>query len=220
MATTSVSVADLTPLLERLNDATVSLRQSKDRVPDEVRRLVENLDTELHTENSLALGAHPDVVVELYGAVIRAQKALRRPVPAVQRREVRLPLEQIRVLVAQIIEDAPYGADVSVEEVLHNLVGRLRVPQREIAELLDVAPRTLQRWLAPGATVPPGAEESRVRLVAQLVNQLRHSFTPTGVVAWFHRQHPLLEARPIDQLGDPDLHRRLLQAAQGSRSAP
>jgi hypothetical protein len=213
-------VADLTPLLDRLNGATLALRQAKEGVPDEVMELVDGFATELHTETPSALGADPDVVAELFGAALRVEKALRRPTPAEQRRELRIPLEQVRVLVAQIVEDAPYAADVSAGQVLHQLVTTLNVPQRDVAELLGIAPRTLQRWLAPGASVPAGEEESRVRLVAQLVNQLRHSFTPTGILAWFQRQHPWLGAAPIDLLSVPARQTDLLVLARRSRFAP
>jgi hypothetical protein len=220
MSTTSLSVADLKPLFDRLTEGTRALRHAKDRVPDEVIELVDSFAIELHTETPTALGADPDLVAELFGAAVRAQKALRQPTPEAQRRQLRLPLEQVQVLVAQIIEDAPYAADVPTGQVLHNLVTALNVPQRDIAELLGIAPRTLQRWLAAGATLPSGEEESRVRLVAQLVNQLRHSFTPTGVVAWFKRKHPWLDAAPIDLLSVPARHNELLLLARRSRFAP
>lgn len=220
MSTTSLPVADLTPLMDRLNSATLALRQANDRVPDDVIELVDDFATELHTETPSALGADPDLVAELFGAALRAEKALRQPTPVAQRRELRLPLEQVRALVAQIIEDAPYAADVPAGEVLRNLVTTLNVPQRDVAELLGIAPRTLQRWLGHGASVPSGEEESRVRLVAQLVNQLRHSFTPTGIVAWFKRKHPWLDAAPIDLLATPALQTDLVLLARRSRFAP
>jgi hypothetical protein len=220
MSTTSPPVADLSPLLDRLNDATMALRQAKDRVPDEVIAVVDSFATELHTEMPSALGADPDLVAELFGAALRVEKALRQPTPEAQRGALRLPLEQVRTLVAQIIEDAPYAADVPAGAVLRQLVSVLNVPQRDVAELLGIAPRTLQRWLAPGAIVPAGAEESRVRLVAQLVNQLRHSFTPTGIVAWFKRKHPWFDAAPIDLLPIPARQTDLLVLARRSRFAP
>ena len=84
-----MAVADLVPLLDRLNEATKALRRSKDHVPDEVIRLVDSLDTELRADTPLALSADPYQVARLFGAALRAEKALRRPLPEAQRRDVR-----------------------------------------------------------------------------------------------------------------------------------
>jgi hypothetical protein len=220
MPTSMATVVELSPLLDRLTEATTALRRSRDRVPDEVIDLVDNLDTELHINNPRSLAADPDLVADLFGAAFRADKALRRHSESEQRRDLRVPLEQIRVLLTQITEEAPYAADVPAVDVLRGLVRMLEGRPRELAELLGVSTRTLQRWLADGAAGPTGDEASVVRLVAQVVNQLRYTLTSTAIVNWFQRIHPWLGSAPIELLGDPERHRDLLVAARGIRSAP
>jgi hypothetical protein len=220
MTQTSPSAVDLVPLLDRINEATLALRRSRDHVPDDVVQLVDSLDTELYAETPSALGADPYQVARLYGAALRAEKALRRPLPQAQRRDLRIPLEIVRCALVDIIEDRPVAADVPAVEVLRNLVDMANVPQNDLAAVLGVSLRTLQRWLAPGAKGPSGDEEARVRIVAQLVNQLRHSFTAPGVMKWFWHKSPLLGVAPIKWLDDPLRYPRLLAVARGSRFAP
>jgi hypothetical protein len=54
-----------------------------------------------------------------------------------------------------------------------------------LAELLGVSVRQLRRWLAAGGSEPAADDAARIRAVGNVVNQLRHSFTGPGVVAWF-----------------------------------
>jgi hypothetical protein len=65
---------------------------------------------------------------------------------------------------------------------------------------------------------PTGDDDRRLRVVARLVNQLRHSLTGPGVVDWFeHPRSDLGGARPVDLLDDPDRLEALLAAAAASR---
>ena len=54
--------------------------------------------------------------------------------------------------------------------------------------------------------------------MGNVVNQLRHSFTGPGVVAWFDRNHPVLKTRPIELLDDPLCYPELLDAATAVRA--
>lgn len=56
-----------------------------------------------------------------------------------------------------------------------------------------------------------------MRIVAQVVNQLRHVFTGPGVVEWFRRVHPHLRVKPLTLLGDPLRYPELVAAATGAR---
>jgi hypothetical protein len=88
------------------------------------------------------------------------------------------------------------------------------VPKSAIAELLDVDVRTLSRWERRAAPPP-----HRLALVGKLLAVLRHSWTPPGAVAWFHRpQFDLEGRRPIDLLGRPEAAPALIAAARGTRS--
>ena len=81
----------------------------------------------------------------------------------------------------------------------------VEVPQRDLADLLGVDLRRFQRWIsARERTRPEGEEARRLRALARLVGQLRHAFTPAGVVAWFDWPRPELGgATPRELLADP-----------------
>lgn len=216
----TTETVDLVPVLDRLNAATVALQRSKDHVPEEVVRLVEGLGTELHSEAPSALAADPYQVARLFGATLQAEKALRHTQPSDQRRHLRTPLEVVRAALVDIIEERPVAADQPATEVLHSLMEMLNVSQGDLADLLRISKRQLQRWLAPGARGPVGDDEAKVRIVAQLVNLLRHSFTAPGVMRWFGRANPLLGVAPVEWLDDSLHYPQLLSVARRSRFAP
>ncbi|MGH3524498.1 MAG: hypothetical protein ACRDU4_17155, partial [Mycobacterium sp.] len=85
-------------------------------------------------------------------------------------------------------------------------------------DLLGVSVRQLQRWLADDGPEPAADDAARIRVVGQVVNQLRHSFTGPGAVAWFDREHPVLGRRPIELLDDPLAYPRLREAAAAARA--
>lgn len=162
---------------------------------------------------------NPWVWIRVQGAALRAQSALRLEDPA-RRRALRLALEQMRFLFARLAERAPIGEDVPVGDVARWLDETLgSVSQSRKAGLLGVGVRTYQRWVAGrGATTPTGDDERRLRVVARIVNQLRHSLTGPGVVDWFaHPRADLDGATPADVLDDPERLEALLGAAAASR---
>ena len=162
---------------------------------------------------------NPWLWIAVQQAALRAQSALRRDDPA-RRRALRLALEQLRFLFARIADRAPVGEDRPSTEIARWLDdGLATVSQQRKAELLGVGLRTYQRWIAErNATTPGAADDRRLRVVARLVNQLRHSLTAPGVVDWFeHPRADLGGARPADLLGDPDRLEQLLGAAAASR---
>lgn len=162
---------------------------------------------------------NPWLWIKLQSAAIRAQSALREEDPE-RRRHLRLALEQMRFLFARIADREPIGEDRPVHDVVRWLDAALAsVSQPRKAELLHVSPRTYQRWISAQESVRPSAEdERRLRIVARIVNQLRHSLTGPGVVDWF--EHPRAElhgATPADVLDDPDRLELLITAAAASR---
>lgn len=208
---------ELASLYQRVNDATVALQRSP-VVPSAIEELIDGFDVLLHAEAPLRLQADPYLTTMLFAAAFRAEKALRHDDADVQRREVRLALEQFRQALRDIITGRPFSADTPVREVLKNLAAVASVPQGELADLLDVSTRQLQRWLAADGPVPTGDDEARIRVVGQIVNHLRHAFTGPGVVAWFYRRHPGLRAKPVTRLADPMAYPDLLGAAAGARA--
>jgi uncharacterized protein (DUF2384 family) len=218
MTTTAVVTAsELDALLGRVNEATKVLARSA-TVPDEVARLVDSFEQTLGAATPLRLEADPYLAATLWAAAFRAEKALRHDDAKQQRRDVRIALEQFRHALRDIVENQPYGDDAPVRDVLSKTAEVLAAPQKALADLLGVSVRQLQRWLAHDGTEPAADDAARIRIVAQVVNQLRHSFTGPGVVAWFHREHPLLGRRPSELLDDPLRYPALLAAATAARA--
>jgi len=211
------TLADLGQLLSQVNQATALLQRSA-TVPDEVGQLIDSFESALGAATPLRLQADPYLTTTLWAAAFRAEKALRHDDAAQRRRDVRVALEQLRHALRDLTEDRPYADDAPVREVLNRTVGILAAPQKTLADLLGVSVRQLQRWLADDGSEPGSDDAARIRAVGQVVNQLRHSFTGPGVLAWFHRTHPELGRPPVELLDDPLCYPRLLAAAAGARA--
>jgi hypothetical protein len=190
--------------------------------PTGVRGLVEEFaDALVDLPESELDGVDPYLILALQRATLGATRALEAEDPAIQRRQLRLHLEQMR----HVFRDLAAGQAVSEErpskEVARWLASVVDVPQRELADLLGVGNRTFQRWISDAETnAPDGDEARRLRIVARIVNQLRHSLTAAGVIRWFERpREDLGGARPADLLDEPDAISRLLTLAAGVRSS-
>jgi hypothetical protein len=133
---------------------------------------------------------------------------------------LRIALERLSHALAALGEAEEVGDARTPKELARWLVGAVEVPQRDLAELLGVDLRRFQRWIsARERTRPEGEEARRLRALARLVGQLRHSFTPAGVVAWFDWPRPELGgATPRALLADPVRLPDLLLAAGSTRS--
>lgn len=212
-----VTTSDLDALLERVNETTKQLQRST-TVPDEVGELVDSFESVLAAPTPLQLNADPYLTTTLWAAAFRLAKALRRDNTENQRRDVRIALEQFRHALRDIIDNRPYTDDIPINDVLASCSDTLSAPQKTLAELLGVSVRQLQRWLSNNGSEPTGDDAARIRAVARIVNQLRHTFTGPGVVAWFEREHPSLKQRPIDLLKDPLGYPDVLSAATASRA--
>lgn len=211
------TAVDLDGLLAEVDGATALLRSSPG-VPLEVADLVDSLHTRLHADAPLRLGGDPYLTTMLFAGALRAERALRRDRPEAQRDELRVALEQFRQSLRDLLANKPVGAERPVRQVLAWLVEVMAAPQKDLAELLGVSTRQLQRWLSSDGPTPSGGDEARIRVAAQVVNQLRHVFTGPGVMAWFGRPHPTLGVAPLDLLGDPLQYPSLLAAATGARA--
>jgi uncharacterized protein (DUF2384 family) len=214
MITTAVELRDL---LDEVNDATKQLQRST-TVPENVVDLIDSFESALGAATPSRLEADPYLTAALWSAAYRAQKALRHDNAADQRRDVRIALEQFRHALRDIVENQPYDDGAAVRDVLARTVDAVAAPQKTLAELFGVSVRQLQRWLGADGPEPAADDAARIRAVGQLVNQLRHTFTGPGVVAWFHRRHPVLGKRPIDLLDDPLRYPQVLSAATAARA--
>jgi uncharacterized protein (DUF2384 family) len=208
--------SELGVLLGRVNEATKLLQRSK-TVPDEVAQLIDSFEAMLGAASPLSLEADPYLTTRLWAAAYSAEKALRHD-DENQRREVRVALEQFRHALRDITENRPYNDNAPVRAVLARTAEILAAPQKTLADLLGVSVRQLQRWLSADGPEPATDDAARIRMVARVVNQLRHSFTGPGVIAWFYREHPVLGRRPIELLDDPLCYPQLLGAATAARA--
>lgn len=127
-----------------------------------------------------------------------------------------LRLEAIRHVIRDALDQHLPGEHdarallVGLEEALP------RVGRRELARLLGASERSLQRILAGRAPVEPSR---RLLLIARIVEVLRRSWTPEGVVAWMERPRPALGgASPLDAIDDPAREQDVLALARAGRA--
>jgi uncharacterized protein (DUF2384 family) len=214
MITTAVELGDL---LGEVNEATKLLQRSQ-TVPEQVIELIDSFESALGAATPSRLQADPYLTAALWAAAFRAQKALRHDDVAQRRRDVRVALEQFRQALRDIVENRPYNDDAPIRDVLARTVETVAAPQKTVAELLGVSVRQLQRWLAADGPDPAADDAARIRVVGQVINQLRHTFTGPGALAWFYRRHPVLGQLPIELLDDPLRYPQLLGAAAAARA--
>ena len=165
--------------VDALNDALAA----STRVPAEVGSAVGELVAAVRaTPLERWTAADPYLALLVHRAVLDAQAA----VDGEERDALRIALERLSHALAALGEAEEVGDARSPKELARWLVATVEVPQRDLAELLGVDLRRFQRWIsARERTRPEGEEARRLRALARLVGQLRHSFTPAGVVAWF-----------------------------------
>jgi hypothetical protein len=72
---------------------------------------------------------------------------------------------------------------------------------REIAPLLGVDPKTVANW-RQGKVGAVRKNPDRVVLVAQLLYELRSSWTSRGLLMWFSSEHPQLGRPPIELMAE------------------
>jgi len=216
-----ISAPDFLPeaasLLGEVNEATAVLAVDAG-IPHQVGVLVKELGNRLHAADpNLGLAAvDPTVRAELLGSALLCHEALDRG----SRRDLRVCLEQVRHLLRDIVEERDVQADRDPRAIARWLVDTVAVPQPQIATVLGVAPRTLQRWVsASGTSAPSGEELARLSMVAAAVAHLRHSFTGPGALRWFDRPHPALDGHaPLELLDDPANYPMLRSLAARARS--
>ncbi len=219
MAATAIDLGHPATVAHDLGEANRRLAREA-QTPASVVHLVQDVaDAIADGDRSELAAVNPWLWIRVQGAALRAQAGLRNEDPQ-RRRQLRLALEQMRFLFGRIAEREPIGEDESANEVARWIELNLAsVSQSQKAALLGVSPRTYQRWVAAReATAPSHRDERRLRVVARIVNQLRHSLTGPGVIDWFaHPRADLDGASPAEILDDPDRLEPLLAAAAASR---
>jgi hypothetical protein len=152
----------------------------------------------------------------LYSAMLDVSNAMAAKPGDLDRFEAALVgIERVRHVIRDALDEFVGGASADRRRLLREIERSLPgIHQAEIAELLDVDPRTIRRW-----GKETGRPEYRLLIVARLVAVLRNAWTPEGVLAWFHRQRRDLGGKiPMDLLNDPSSEFSLLSAARSSRT--
>lgn len=207
-------------LEEQVRASNENLARATD-VPEDVKQLVIDLaEAMTHLSKDDIVHIDPYLLSSLQQGMIRALRAINLP-NRVQRRQLRIALEEIRQALRDIDEDFPVGDDRDTKDVARWLVSAVDVPQATLAELLGIDPRTLQRWISPTDDARPRSEQAiRLRIIARVVNHLRHVLTGPGVVRWFMTPHPALKKRkPLEFVDRPEELKRLTRMATSARSS-
>jgi DNA-binding transcriptional regulator YiaG len=218
MPALAINFKDLAPLQRELEAASAVLATSEE-LPAGIRDLVRSLAEELRDmdRGEWEDGVDPYLLVELEQLAISALLALDEDDDEAQLEAAELALEAMREILADIDEGAAVSDERSGREVARWLKETTRASNRELAEVLQISDRKLERWFS-GASEPAGEDEVRLRLAARLVNQLRHGMTGYGALRWLARPFPELDGnRPRDLLGAPEHAARLLALAGQAR---
>jgi hypothetical protein len=205
--------AEAAAVVDAVNDRLAA----EPRVPAEVAREVARLAAAVRaTPLERWTAADPYLALLVHRAVLDAQAAVEDGA----RDGLRIALERLSHALAALGEAEEVGDARTPKELAQWLVAAVEVPQRDLAELLGVDLRRFQRWISERErTRPVGEEARRLRALARRVGQLRHAFTPAGVVAWFDWPRPELGgATPRELLPDPVRLPDLLLAAGSTRS--
>jgi DNA-binding transcriptional ArsR family regulator len=210
-------VADV--LFERLQEAGAALAVSE-TVPPEVESALEALVQALPEAPESLGAADPYLVSALYASAMRGLDALRDDDPRQKRRNLRGPLERTRQALRDLIVNEPVMDDKTAKQIVTWLVELEEIPIGELARVLGVTPATLRRWADPKVeALPKGPAARRLRVLAKVVNQLRWSFSPGGVIEWLERPHPALKGEePKTLLADPGGGPTLFGLAGSTRS--
>ena len=199
--------------VDALNDRLAAEREVPAAVAAEVSALA---DAVRATPLERWTAADPYLALLVHRAVLDARAAA----DGEGRDALRIALERLSHALAALGEAEEVGDARTPKEIARWLAGAIEVPQRDVAALLGVDLRRFQRWIsARERTQPEGEEARRLRALARLVAQLRHAFTPAGVLAWFDWPRPELGgATPRALLPDPVRLPDLLLAAGSTRS--
>lgn len=217
-AITPSTAPDLEGQLGRVSEVLANSRE----VPEDVNAFMDQLFEAIassETVQSLKVVDQDHVVALFRGAMGSARAAHLTSSPQEGRRIMRVAVEEMRQALRGMIEGVPVQDDQPINEVANWLINVVHAPRAKIAELIGAHPSTLRRWIsAEDQLYPSGDEARRLRIVALIANQLRHSLTGLGVLRWFELPHPQLDGRkPLDLLDDPSETDRLVRLAATTR---
>lgn len=194
---------------------------SHEEIPDDLYFFVDDLaDQLIDLPDTAALRVDPYLLLAAQRALLGSLRALDIEDASLARGQMRIRLEQLRQVYRDLAEGEAVYEDRSAKQVAAWLSEILDVSQARLAKLLNISPRTLQRWVSETDSVAPEGEDARrVRVIARVANHLRHVLTGPGVVLWFEVPSAQLDGvRPLDLLDDPDGAARLATLAASARS--
>ncbi len=215
---TALDAAHLEGQIREAND----VLSRRPEVTDEVRNTIEQVvDAILAAPEADLVEFDPYLVAALQRGALGALRALTIEEPGARRTTLRVSLEQARQALRDIAEEAPVAPETEPKELVRWLSSVVDAPQRTMSDLLHTSPRTYQRWVSSSdPAAPRGQEVNRVRMVAAIVNQLRHAMTGRGAIDWFSRPHPELKGEPpatlLKKLDSLPLLHRLAAATRSS----
>lgn len=186
------------------------------------RELIDGVADELVAFDADQFEDDPYLLIAIERTVLQAKRALDIEDDTQQRRAARLSLDDLERLMVLLAERQPMSADRDANEIARWVLDALGLPARQLAPIMNIHERTLQRWTSDSATSTPSGEEERLlRSVAQIAGQLRHVLTGPGVLAWLTRPSEQLDgATPVDTLHDPAALPAVLTAARAMRAMP
>jgi hypothetical protein len=208
--------------------AAQELREANEQLAraPEVSGAIEDLINEV-ADGLIALDADdftddPYLLAAIERAALHAKRAMDLDDKRDSRRQARLALDDLYRFCALLAERQPVSADRDGNAVARWLVESARLPARQVAPLIGVHERTLQRWAAePPESTPSGEEERMLRSVAQVVAQLRYTLTAPGVLEWMRRPAEDLDGEvPAEKLKDPTGLPTVLASARNLRALP
>jgi DNA-binding transcriptional regulator YiaG len=214
----AIDFRNLTPLQEELATASATIANT-DELPASVEELLRSVAVELRDMDREAWeqAIDPYRLVELDQVALSALLALDSDEEEARLEGAELALEAMQDIFTDIHDEATVSDDRSGQEIARWLKDKTRLPNRELAELLSVSDRKLERWFA-GESEPSGEDELRLRIAARIVNQLRHAMTAYGAVRWLWRPFTDLGGRsPRDLLASPTDTPRLIALAGRAR---
>lgn len=189
-------------------------------IPPGIQARVGELTNAVDSQRASWGRVDPYYVEIVLRATLSAQIALMEPDVPDSRLRLRMALDTLAQAFSSIAEDQLVSDDRSGKELVAWLVATTEAPQAQVAQLIGVSPRQFQRWLSSSEPASPeGSDLRRVRAIARIVNQLRFSLTPAGVIEWFSWRSPELgRKRPIDLLDKPAQLPQLIGLASDTRA--
>jgi hypothetical protein len=144
----------------------------------------------------------PEQLAEIRGELLEilervADQDPERPLDSLE--AALLGLEAIRHIVRDALDQQAQG-EGDARALLRGLEEALpRIGRKELAALLGISERSIQRILASSEPTQPSR---RLQIVARLVSLLQRAWTAEGVLAWFDRSRVELGGRSVLEVVD------------------